>query len=89
MSLREHTRDQGWWQAYEEWQEAWNTCQDALRELRREADEVVINRINKNPSLEKEVESKFSFSRRCFGMIGIPQLERPGEKGSLYVILTV
>jgi hypothetical protein len=56
MSLREHTHDQGWWQAYEEWQEAWNTCRDAFRELRREADEEVRNRINKNPSLKEEVE---------------------------------
>lgn len=56
MSLREHTRDQGWWQAYEEWQEAWNTCRDAFRELRREADEEVRNRINKTPSLKEEVE---------------------------------
>ncbi len=69
MSLREHTRDQGWWRAYEEWQEAWNTCQDAFRELRREADEVVINRINKNPSLEKEVERLISEGRGALGLL--------------------
>lgn len=56
MSLREHTRDQGWWRAYEEWQEAWNICQDTFRELRKEADEEVRNRINKNPGLKEEVE---------------------------------
>ena len=67
MSLREHTRDQGWWRAYEEWQEAWNTCQDAFRELRREADEVVRNRINKNPSLKEEVERQISKEKGAMG----------------------
>jgi len=63
MSLREHTRDQGWWRAFEEWQEAWNTCQDAFRELRREADELVGNRINKNPSLKEAIERQISEER--------------------------
>jgi transposase-like protein len=63
MSLREHTRDQGWWRAYEEWREAWNTCQDAFRELRREADEVVGNLINQKPSLKEEVERQLSKER--------------------------
>lgn len=69
MSLREHTRDQGWWRAYEEWQEAWNTCQDAFRELRRETDEVVRNRINKNPSLKEEVERQISKERDAMGRL--------------------
>jgi len=60
MSLREHTRDQGWWWAYEEWQEAWNTCRDAFRELRREADEVVEKRINSKSSLKEEVKRQIS-----------------------------
>ncbi len=60
ISLQEHTRGQGWWRAYEEWQEAWNMCRDALRELRGKADEVVENRINEKPSLKEEVERQSS-----------------------------
>ncbi|MBA7471242.1 hypothetical protein ES707_06545 [subsurface metagenome] len=60
MSLREHTRDQGWWQAFEEWQEAWNTCRDAFRELKREAGEEVGNLINKKLSLKEEVERQIN-----------------------------
>ncbi len=60
MSLREHTRDQGWWAAYEEWQEVWNTCRNALQELRREADEVVENLINQNPSVKEEIKRQSS-----------------------------
>jgi len=57
-SLREHTREQGWWRAYEEWREVWNTCQDAFRELRRKAHEEVGNRINQKPGLKEEVEKQ-------------------------------
>ncbi|MBA7593003.1 hypothetical protein ES708_35212 [subsurface metagenome] len=63
MSLREHTRDQGWWRAYEEWQEAWNTCRDALQELRGEAYELVQNRINEKPNLKQEIERQSSKGR--------------------------
>ena len=62
-SLREHTREKGWWQAFEEWQEAWNTCRDALRELRRQADEVVEKGIKRTPGLKEEVEQRSSEER--------------------------
>lgn len=75
MSLREHNRDQGWWRAYEEWQEAWNTCRDTFRELRREADEEVPNRINKNPSLKAEVERQISEERSSRGRGVMERLE--------------
>ncbi len=45
-SLREHTGSKGWWQAFEEWKEAWNTCNVALKEFRGEADKVVEKLIN-------------------------------------------
>ena len=60
LSLREHTHGQGWWTAFEEWQEAWNICRDSLRELRREADEVVENRYNEKSSLKEEIERRIS-----------------------------
>ncbi len=63
MSLREHTRGQGWWAAFEEWREAWNACRDALRELRREAGEIVEDLINQNPNLKEEVERQISKER--------------------------
>ena len=63
MSLRGHTREKGWWQAFEEWQEAWNTCRDALRELRRQADEVVEKGIKRTPGLKEEVEKRSSKER--------------------------
>ncbi|MBA7679283.1 hypothetical protein ES703_87572 [subsurface metagenome] len=62
-SLREHTRKKGWWQAFEEWREAWNTCRDALRELRRQADEVVEKGIKQTPGLKEEVEKRSSKER--------------------------
>ncbi|MBA7567353.1 hypothetical protein ES708_09064 [subsurface metagenome] len=60
ISLQEHTRGQGWWAAYEEWQEIWNICLSAIQELRGEADKVVENRINEKPSLKEEVERQSS-----------------------------
>jgi len=62
-SLREHTREKGWWQVFEEWREAWNTCRDALRELRRQADEVVEKGIKPTPGLKEEVEKRSSKER--------------------------
>jgi len=62
-SLRQHTGGKGWWTAFEEWQEAWNICRDTLRELRREADEVVGNHINEKPSFKEEVERQISKGR--------------------------
>jgi transcriptional regulator with XRE-family HTH domain len=58
MSLREHTREKEWWQAFEEWQEGWNICQGVLQELRKEANEVVVNLINETPSIKGEVERR-------------------------------
>ncbi len=63
MSLREHTRDQGWWRAYEEWQEAWNACRDALQELREEAYKLVQNLINEKTNLKQEIERQSSKER--------------------------
>jgi len=57
-SLREHTREKAWWQAFEEWQEDWNKCRDVLQELREEVNEVVENLINEYPSYKREVERR-------------------------------
>ena len=56
LSLRGHTRGQGWWTAFEEWQGAWNICLNALQELRGEAYELVQNLINEKTNLKEEVE---------------------------------
>ena len=45
-SLRQHTGSKGWWQAFEEWKKAWNTCDVALKEFREGADKVVEKLIN-------------------------------------------
>jgi predicted transcriptional regulator len=68
-SLREHTRGQGWWAAYEEWQEVWNTCRNATQELQGEADKVVENHINEKPSLKGEVERRIKEERDTVGKI--------------------
>jgi len=68
-SLREHTRAKGWWQAFEEWQQAWNTCRSALQELRGEANELVEKLINENPSFKEEAERRIKEERDTVRMI--------------------
>jgi len=54
-SLGEHTGEKGWWQAFEEWQQAWVTCIEGLKGVREQAPEV----LNKKTNLkEKEEEIK-------------------------------
>lgn len=55
-SLRQHTGEKGWWQALEEWKEAWDTCKGALEELKGEANEVVGNFLSQKPDLKEAVE---------------------------------
>lgn len=57
-SLRQHTGGKAaWWQAFEEWKKAWDTCNRSLEELRGEADEVVGDLLNnQKPGLKKAVE---------------------------------
>ena len=55
-SLQQHTGERGWWQAFKEWEEAWDICKGALEELRGEANEVVRNFINQKPGLKEAVE---------------------------------
>jgi transposase-like protein len=62
-SLREHTREKGWWQAFDEWQEAWNTCRSALQKLRGEANELVEKLINEKPNLKEEAERRIKEER--------------------------
>jgi len=57
-SLREHTREKGWWQAFEEWQQAWDTCRKGLEEVQKQAPKVVGDLLNQKASLKEEVERK-------------------------------
>jgi hypothetical protein len=57
-SLRQHTGGKGWWQAFEEWQQAWGTCVSALAEIREEAPKVVEDFMNQKPGLKEKVEEK-------------------------------
>jgi len=57
-SLRQHTGGKGWWQAFEEWQQAWGTCVSALAEIGEEAPRVVEDFMNQKPGLKEEVEEK-------------------------------
>lgn len=56
MSLREHTRDRGWWVAYEEWRQAWDTCIKGLLEIQKQAAELVREFFDQKANLKKEVE---------------------------------
>jgi len=56
-SLREHIGDKGWWQAFEEWKKAWNTCNVALKEFREEADKEV-GRLIKELGFKEEAEKE-------------------------------
>lgn len=56
-SLREHTREKGWWQAFEEWQQAWDTCIKGLREVKKHIPEMVEDLLNQQKAnLKEEVE---------------------------------
>jgi len=57
-SLREHTREKGWWQAFEEWQQAWDTCRKGLEEVQKQAHKVVGDLLNQKANLKEEVERK-------------------------------
>lgn len=57
-SLRQHTGGKGWWQAFEEWQQAWGTCVSALAEIRKGAPKVVEDFMNQKPGLKEKVEEK-------------------------------
>lgn len=57
-SLREHTREKGWWQAFEEWQQAWDTCRKGLEEVQKQAPKVVGDLLNQKANLKEEVERK-------------------------------
>jgi len=57
-SLRQHTGGKGWWQTFEEWQQAWGTCVSALAEIREEAPKVVEDFMNQKPGLKEKVEEK-------------------------------
>jgi len=68
-SLRVHTGEKGWWVAFKEWQEAWNSCKRAREEIRGEAHEVVRNLINQKGGLKEEVERQSSKGRDEMGRI--------------------
>ncbi|MBA7593041.1 hypothetical protein ES708_35251 [subsurface metagenome] len=68
-SLREHAGEKGWWVAFKEWQETWNTCKKAREEIRGEAYEMVRNLINQKADLKEEVERKSSKGRDVIGRI--------------------
>jgi len=55
--LREHTGEKGWWQAFEEWQQAWATCTKGLEEIRKQAPGVLNKKTNLKEK-EEEVERK-------------------------------
>ena len=58
MSLREHTREKGWWQAFEEWQQAWDTCIKGLgEEVKKHVPEMVEDLLNQQKAnLKEEIE---------------------------------
>jgi len=68
-SLREHTGEKGWWMVFKEWQETWNTCKRVREELKKEAYEVVRNRINQKAGLKEKVERQSSKGRDVMGRI--------------------
>lgn len=56
-SLREHTREKGWWQAFEEWQQAWDTCIKGLGEVKKHVPKMVEDLLNQQKAnLKEEVE---------------------------------
>jgi len=56
-SLRQHTGGKGWWQAFEEWQQAWVTCIKGLEGVKKPAPEMVKDLLNQQKAnLEEEVE---------------------------------
>jgi len=57
-SLRQHTGEKGWWQAFEEWQQAWGTCVSVLAKIRKEVPKVVEDFMNQKPGLKEKVEEK-------------------------------
>ena len=56
LSLQEHTREKGWWQAFEEWQQVWDICIEGLRGVREQAPKVVGNYLSQKA--EEEVGEK-------------------------------
>jgi len=50
-SLREHTGEKGWWQAFEEWREVWDICIEGLKGVREQAPKVVGNYLSKAPEV--------------------------------------
>ncbi|MBA7572016.1 hypothetical protein ES708_13790 [subsurface metagenome] len=68
-SLHQHTGEGGWWVAFKEWQESWNTCKRAREEIRGEAYEMVRNLINQKAGLKEEVEKRSSKGRDVIGRI--------------------
>lgn len=57
MSLREHTRGKGWWQAFEEWQQAWDTCKKGLGEVNKHVPKMVEDLLNQQKAnLKEEIE---------------------------------
>ena len=56
-SLRQHTGGRGWWQAFEEWQQAWDTCIKGLVEVKKQVPEMVEDLLNQQKAnLKVEVE---------------------------------
>jgi len=56
-SLRQHTSGKGWWQAFEEWQQAWGTCTKGLEEVNKQVPEMVEDLLNqRRANLKEEVE---------------------------------
>jgi len=68
-SLHQHTGEGGWWVAFKEWQESWNTCKRAREEIRGEAYEMVRNLINQKAGLKEEIERQSSEGRDVIGRI--------------------
>lgn len=65
-SLRQHTGEKAaWWQAFEEWKKAWDTCNQALEELRGEANEVMRNSLKRGlkEAIERESGKKDAVER--------------------------
>ncbi|MBA7617646.1 hypothetical protein ES703_24962 [subsurface metagenome] len=55
-SLRQHAGGKGWWQAFEEWQQAWATCIEGLGEVKN-VPEMVEDLLNQQKAnLKEEVE---------------------------------
>ncbi len=70
-SLRQHTSGKGWWQAFEEWQQAWATCIEGLGEVKKKVPKMVEDLLNQQKAnLKEEVEKVTGKENVLEGIVG-------------------